>query len=248
MGRLSGKVALITGAARGQGAAEARLFVEEGAKVVLGDVRDELGKEVAESMDGNAVYLHHDVSQEADWRRFVDTARETFGSVDILVNNAGILRVSAIEDTSLEDYLKVIQINQVSVFLGIKAVIPDMKRAGSGSIVNISSTGGLKGMAGLASYSSSKFAIRGLTKCAAAELGPFGIRVNSVHPGGVETPMVTSGEVERPQQPDRYASLPLGRISQPEEIARLVLFLASDESSFSTGSEFTADGGMMAVH
>jgi 3alpha(or 20beta)-hydroxysteroid dehydrogenase len=248
MGRLAGKVALITGAARGQGEAEVRLFVEEGAQVVMGDVLDQEGEAVAKSLGDSVVYVHHDVSQESDWQRFVTTAQKRFGRIDVLVNNAGILRSAPIEEMSLEAYMQVIAINQAGVFLGIKSVIPAMKEAGGGSIVNISSTGGLAGIPGLAAYCSSKFALRGLTKVAAAELGPHNIRVNSVHPGGVDTPMVSASRSQRPELAPQYASLPLGRIGQPEEIAKLVLFLASDEASFSTGSEFIADGGNSAVH
>jgi len=248
MGRLSGKVALITGAARGQGEAEVRLFVEEGAKVVMGDVLDDEGRAVAASLGEDVVYVHHDVSQEADWSRFVETAVERFGRIDVLVNNAGILRSAFIEEMSLDLYMQVVGINQAGCFLGIKSVIPEMKKVGGGSIVNISSTGGLSGIPGLGAYCSSKFALRGLTKVAAAELGPHGIRVNSVHPGGIETAMVSASREQNPKMARQYEALPLGRIGQSEEIAKLVLFLASDEASFSTGSEFIADGGGQAVH
>jgi 3alpha(or 20beta)-hydroxysteroid dehydrogenase len=214
----------------------------------MGDVLDAEGEAVAASLSDSVVYAHHDVSQEADWARFTATAVERFGRIDVLVNNAGILRVGFIEDMPLEAYMQVISINQAGAFLGIKSVIPAMKAAGGGSIVNISSTGGLSGIPGLAAYCSSKFALRGLTKVAAAELGPHNIRVNSVHPGGVDTPMVSASRSQRDEAPPQYAALPLGRIGQPEEIAKLVLFLASDESSFSTGSEFIADGGGTAVH
>jgi 3alpha(or 20beta)-hydroxysteroid dehydrogenase len=253
MGKLDGKVALISGSARGQGEAEARLFVEEGAQVVLGDVRDELGKAVAESLGASALYQHLDVTQEESWSQFVATATDAFGKVDVLVNNAGILLARSIVDTSLEDYMRIISVNQVGCFLGIKAVIPAMQEAGSGSIVNISSVGGLTGVTSAVAYVSSKFAVRGMTKTAALELGPLGIRVNSVHPGGVDTPMVTADtegfEEEMGSKSAKrsiYDGIPLRRISQPDEIARLVAFLASDESSYCTGSEFTADGGILA--
>ena len=244
MGKLQGKVALITGAARGQGEAEARLFVAEGAKVVLGDVLDDDGKRVAEALGGAAVYCHHDVSQPESWSNFTAVAEGAFGRIDALVNNAGILRMSSIAEITLEEYMQVIGINQVGVLLGMQAVIPGMTRAGGGSIVNISSVGGLSGVPGMVAYVSSKFAVRGMTKTAALELGSLGIRVNSVHPGAVDTPMLTLPS-ERVTGSDPYANVALGRICQPEEIAELVAFLASDESSYCTGSEFTADGGMM---
>ena len=247
-GRLDGKVALITGAARGQGECEARLFVAEGAQVALADVLDAEGKAVAESLGVRATYTHCDVSQEDSWAAYVSGALEAFGRIDVLVNNAGILRYSALEQTTLEQYMQIIGVNQVGCFLGMRSVIPAMKEAGGGSIVNISSVAGLTGVPGMVGYVSSKFAVRGMTKTAAVELGPFGIRVNSVHPGGVDTEMIrpqttgTSSEVLS----GRMNGIPLQRVSQPEEMAKLVLFLASDESSYCTGSEFTADGGLLA--
>ncbi len=248
MGKLDGKVALITGAARGQGEAEARLFVEQGARVVLGDMRDDLGKQVAESLGNAAIYLNHDVSHEESWAGFCAGALEAFGKIDVLVNNAGILMTGSIAETSLDEYMRVLQVNQVGVFLGMKAVLGSMTEAGGGSIVNISSVGGLAGVPGMVSYVSSKFAVRGMTKTAALELGPLGIRVNSVHPGGVDTPMLApiGTGAEAGDGRDIYAGVPLRRISEASEIAQLVAFLASDDSSYCTGSEFTADGGMMA--
>lgn len=248
MSRLDGKVAIITGGARGQGAAEARLFVAEGARVLLGDVLDDEGKALAAELGKNAVYTHLDVTDELAWRSAVELAEKRFGPVHVLVNNAGIVRIAPFEQTSLADYMDVIRVNQVGVFLGIRSVIASMKRAGGGSIVNISSIDGLVGMALGAAYVSSKFAVRGLTKTAALELGPLGIRVNSIHPGGVDTPMVRGIGV----QPDAsagqglFSNVPLGRIGQPAEMAKLALFLASDDSSYSTGSEFIADGGLTA--
>src|SRR5689334_22188922 len=180
MGRLDGKVAIVSGAARGQGEAEARLFVAEGAKVVLGDVLDDVGGKVAESLGDDARYVHLDVANPDDWRAAVDTARSTFGKLNVLINNAGILKVGAIETQPLEEYLSVINVNQVGCFLGMQAVIPAMRDAGGGSIVNTSSVSGLIGTVGLAAYTASKFAIRGMTKVAAMELGHSGIRVNSV--------------------------------------------------------------------
>jgi 3alpha(or 20beta)-hydroxysteroid dehydrogenase len=249
MKRLEGRVALITGAARGQGEAEARLFAAEGAKVVLGDVLDGAGKEVARSIGDAAVYQHHDVSREESWASFVATAQQTFGRVDVLVNNAGILHFSLLAETRLEDYLRLVQVNQVGCFLGMKAVVPAMRAAGRGSIVNVSSVAGLEGGAGLVAYSSTKFAIRGMTKTAALELGPLGIRVNAICPGGVDTPMVRGErDSEFVDQGGWFKQLPLGRIGKSEEIARLALFLASDESSYCTGTEFVCDGGQLAGH
>ena len=245
MGKLDGKVALITGAARGQGEAEARLFVAEGARVVLGDVLDDDGKKVAESLGDAAVYCHHDVSQPESWASFTAVADGAFGRIDALVNNAGILRTSSIAEITLEEYMQVINVNQVGVLLGMKAVIPGMTKAGGGSIVNISSVGGLGGVPGMVAYVSSKFAVRGMTKTAALELGGLGIRVNSVHPGGVDTPMIASLGDPGSGPQSIYGGVALGRVCQPEEIAQLVAFLASSESSYCTGSEFTADGGMM---
>jgi 3alpha(or 20beta)-hydroxysteroid dehydrogenase len=248
MGRLEGKVALISGAARGQGEAEARLFVEEGAQVVLGDVRDDLGKLVAESLGSAATYLPLDVTREDSWADFCTGALEAFGTIDVLINNAGILATGSLAETSLDDYMKVIQVNQIGVFLGMKAVLAPMTQAGGGSIVNISSIGGLAGVAGMVSYVSSKFAVRGMTKTAALEFGPLGIRVNSVHPGAVDTPMVAPSGIasDLSDEGSLRTGLPLQRVSQPEEIAKLVAFLASEDASYCTGSEFTADGGMLA--
>ena len=245
MGRLDGKVALITGAARGQGEAAARLFAAEGAKVVLGDVLDSDGRRVAEALPG-ALYVGHDVSREDSWDRFVAAARERFGRIDVLVNNAGILRVAPIASMTLEDYRRVIDINQVGCFLGMRAVIPSMVEAGGGAIVNVSSTCGLVGSAGLAAYVASKFAIRGMTKAAALELGRLGIRVNAVCPGGIDTPMGRGEDFGNVDTPDFYSTLPLARIGQPIETAQLMLFLASDEASYCTGGEFVVDGGLLA--
>lgn len=245
--RLAGKVALITGAARGQGEAEARLFVEEGARVALGDILDEEGKQVAASLGAAATYLHHDVSQEESWRDFVASAREAFGRVDVLVNNAGIAHVAPIARIDVADFQRVTAVNQLGCLLGMKTVIPVMTEAGGGSIINVSSVAGMEGVPGMVAYVASKFAIRGMTRTAALELGSLGIRVNSIHPGGIDTPMARAGEEElEAAGASVYAKLPLARIGQPIEMARLALFLASDESSYCTGAEFVADGGMLA--
>jgi 3alpha(or 20beta)-hydroxysteroid dehydrogenase len=248
MGRLDGKVALITGAARGQGEAAARLFTAEGAKVVLGDILDDAGKAVAASLGDAAIYLRHDVSQEDSWANFVSIASESFGRIDVLMNNAGIIHVAPVAQITLENYMKVVNVNQVGCLLGMRSVIPAMVQAGGGSIINVSSTTGMEGAMGLVAYVSTKFAIRGMTKTAALELGRVGIRVNSLHPGGIDTPM-GDGSMEDFKDVDAtgfFDSLPLGRIGRPEETAQVALFLASDESSYCTGSEFVADGGMLA--
>ena len=249
MGELDGKVAIITGAARGQGAAAAKLFVAEGARVVIGDVLDDVGKELAASLGDAAVYRHLDVSSEDDWANVVAEAVESLGGIDILVNNAGILRFAALPDMPLEDYLRIVNVNQVGTFLGMRSVSKPMMAAGKGAIVNISSVEGLAGMPYLTAYTSTKFAIRGMTKVAALELGPHGIRVNSVHPGMIETDMVKDAagghDVDLSPAAKRIA---LRRMGQSEDIAQVVLFLASDRSSYVTGAELAADGGATATH
>jgi 3alpha(or 20beta)-hydroxysteroid dehydrogenase len=249
MGALDGKVAIITGGARGQGAAAAKLFVAEGARVVVGDVLDELGKELAESLGDAAVFRHLDVSGEDDWANVVNETVEAWGGVDILVNNAGILRFAALPDMPLEDFMRIVNVNQVGTFLGMREVSKPMMAAGKGSIVNISSIEGLAGMPYLTAYTSTKFAIRGMTKVAALELGPHGIRVNSVHPGMIETDMVKDAagghEIDLSPAAKRIA---LRRMGQSEDIAEVVLFLASDRSAYVTGAEISADGGATATH
>lgn len=248
MGRLDGKVALITGGARGQGAAEARRFAEEGAKIVITDILDAEGKKTAAAMGDAAIYCSHDVRLEESWAEVVAAAQSAFGKIDVLVNNAGILHVAPLLETALEDYMRVIETNQVSCFLGMKAVVPGMKAVGGGSIVNISSLAGMMGTPHTVAYTASKFAMRGMTKVAALEFAAFGIRVNSIHPGGVATPMIGIDPDKRQadQSQAGSAGIPLRRIGTAEEMANLALFLASDESSYCTGSEFVADGGMLA--
>ena len=248
MGRLDAKVVLISGAARGQGAAEAHLFVAEGADVLIGDVLDDAGAELADELGPSARYAHLDVTKPDDWAAAVDVARREFGGLDVLVSNAGVTAPpKPITDTSLEEYLRIVTVNQVGSFLGVQAVIPSLVDRGGGSIVVISSAGGLEGTWGMAPYVTSKFAVRGLAKVAALELARDGIRVNSVHPGPVDTAMLEPdawhGFEVRPRM---AAAMPLGRLGQPSEIAELVLFLASDASSYCTGSEFVADGGHLA--
>jgi 3alpha(or 20beta)-hydroxysteroid dehydrogenase len=244
--RLDGKVALITGAARGQGAAAARRFVAEGARVMITDVLDDQGKELAAEL--GAEYCHLDVSSEDEWADAVAFTVATFGDITVLVNNAGILHFSALADTTLADYQRVIGINQVGTFLGMRAVVSSMKQAGGGSIVNVSSVEGLGGMPYLVAYTASKFAIRGMTKVAAMELGQHGIRVNSVHPGAIDTPMVSTA-LGRPIDVSPIGKkLALRRIGQPEDVANVVLFLAGDDSAYCTGGEFVVDGGATATH
>ena len=248
MGKLQGKVALITGGARGMGKSHVRHFIAEGARVVFGDVRDDQGKYVAAKLDeGSCRYVHLDVTSSGDWAAAVTATEEAFGRLDVLVNNAGILTFAPIAEMTLNSFRRVLDVNAVGCWLGMKAVIEPMKRAGGGSIVNISSIEGFTGAAGLSAYSASKFAVRGMTKAAAQELAAFGIRVNSVHPGGVLTRMVVESEDARAESAEAFLkAMPLGRFAEPVEISRLVAYLASDESSYSTGSEFVADGGLLS--
>ena len=246
MGRLSGKVAIVTGGARGQGAAEARLFASEGATVVVTDVLATEGRAVATEIQGT--FLSHDVSDENAWQQVVRQTKEAHGRIDVLVNNAGIFRRGSLRTTTLADYRKVIDINQVGVFLGMQAVAPTMVEQKSGSIVNISSIAGFVGTGGAIAYGASKWAVRGMTKAAALELAKHGVRVNSIHPGMIDTEMmteVTGGDAERFERLER--TVPMGRVAAPEEVAKLALFLASDESAYCTASEFIVDGGVTAV-
>ena len=249
MGRLDGKVALITGGARGMGKSHVRHFAAEGAKVVFGDMLDERGQAVAGKLGpGTCRYVHHDVTSEEDWTAAVGLAVETFGRLDICVNNAGVLAFGSIGEMPLAEFRRILDVNAVGCWLGMKSVVEPMKAAGGGSIVNISSIEGLTGAAGCSAYTASKFAVRGMTNAAAQELGRFGIRVNSVHPGGILTRMVLeNAETMDPERGERYLkALPLGRFGQSIEVSRLVAFLASDESSYCTGSEFVADGRILS--
>ncbi len=247
MGALDGKVALITGAARGQGAAEARLFVERGAKVMMTDVLDEEGAQVAAEIGNSAAYMRQDVTSEQGWKDVVAATVEKFGKINVLINNAGIITpAKEVHETSLDAYRKVIEVNQIGVFLGMAAVVEAMKKAGGGSIVNIASIDGLIGMYGASAYCASKFAVRGMTKVAALELGKYGIRVNSLHPGGVKTKILDDINLTEAQAEEAFKASPLGRIGQSEEMATLAAYLASDDASYSTGSEFVADGGLTA--
>lgn len=244
MTRLLDKVAIVTGGASGMGEAHVRRFVEEGAKVVFTDINQDAGSKMAEELGENSLFVKHDVTDEAGWQAVVEKTEAVFGPVNILINNAGISMSKSIFDMSLEDYKKIVNINQVSVFLGMKSVLPSMQKAEGGSIVNISSMNGIVG--GAVGYTDTKFAVRGMTKAAALQVGHLGIRVNSVHPGVIETPMVTQGDAV--EQIKEFAkSIPMRRMAQSEEVTNMVLFLASDESSYSTGSEFVIDGGLTAM-
>lgn len=243
MGRLDGKIAIITGGARGMGAAFVRRFVAEGARVMIGDVLDADGNALAEELGETARFVHHDVTREASWDEAVAAATEAFGAPNVLLNNAGILMWNPMHRVALDDYMTVIGVNQVGCFLGMKAVIRPMRDGGGGSIVNTSSTSGLEGMAGVISYSASKFAVRGMTKTAAIELGRFGIRVNAVCPGGINTQMGNPFQQEGDDLEKAYKQNPIPRIGHPDEVAGMMVFLASDESSFCTGGDFVVDGG-----
>jgi len=247
MGRLDGKVALITGGARGMGKSHARHFAAEGARVVIGDVLDDKGQAVADGLE-HCRYVHHDVTSEADWAAAVAAVLDAYGKLDVLVNNAGILRHAPIAEMDPAEFRRVIDVNLAGCWLGVHTVAPVMIAAGGGSIVNVSSIEGLAGAAGLSAYSASKFGIRGVTRSAAQELGPLGIRVNSVHPGGVLTSMSLSmAEHMTGVDPAAFLkAMPIARFAEPIEISRLVAFLASDESSYTTGAEFVADGGLLS--
>ncbi len=244
-GRLDGKVALISGGARGMGESHARRFAAEGAKVVISDVLDEDGQTLAKDLGDAAAYVHLDVTDEAAWNDAVAATTERFGKLDVLVNNAGIVHVMPLAMTDVNEFRRVVEVNQVGVFLGMKAAIPALAANKGGSIINISSLAGLIGAQGHVAYSASKWAVRGMTKVAALELAPLGIRVNSIHPGLIDTPMF---DVYRDLGIGERAGegIPLGRLAESNEVSELALYLASDESSYSTGSEFVVDGGLSA--
>jgi 3alpha(or 20beta)-hydroxysteroid dehydrogenase/cyclopentanol dehydrogenase len=246
MGRLDGKVALISGGARGQGATEAKLFAQEGAQVVFGDVLDDAGKRVEADIrqaGGEATYIHLDVTQEADWQQAVATAVSTYGKLDILVNNAGILRRESIEETSKELWDTVLAVNATGVFLGTKHAIPAMRQTGGGSIVNISSVSGMIAL-GAPAYNASKGAVRVFTKVTAIQHAKDNIRCNSIHPGPIDTPMTQTTDTARRNK--IVSDVPLGRYGTSEDIAYGVLYLASDEARFMTGAELVIDGGYTA--
>jgi 3alpha(or 20beta)-hydroxysteroid dehydrogenase len=236
MGKLDGKVAFITGAAGGIGAATAKLFASQGAQLVLADI-------TPLAAAPGVLTLQLDVTDEAGWSAAASEAVRRFGRLDVLVNNAGIFKMAPLEETSVAMFEQTVRINQLGVFLGMRAAAPVMKAQGAGSIINISSVGGLLGSPNNIAYSGTKWAVRGMTKCAATELAPFRVRVNSIHPGGVDTPMLTA-QLQGPALAGVASGTPLGRLATADDVAAMALFLASDDSSYSTGSEFICDGGM----
>jgi 3alpha(or 20beta)-hydroxysteroid dehydrogenase len=245
--RLDGKVAIVTGGAMGQGAGIVRAFVAEGARVVIADVAKEQGQALADELGSSTHFAAHDVSDAASWETLVEDTDQRFGPVGVLANNAGILRFGDIERMPQEEVEQLFRVNQLGCFLGMQAVTRTMRRGGGGSIINASSVEGLAGMAGCTAYAATKWAIRGMTKCAAMELGPRGIRVNSVHPGMIDTPMtrVHGGDAAMEYGASK---VPLRRVGHPEDIAPLYVFLASDESGYINGAEISVDGGVTATH
>lgn len=251
MGRLDGKVAIVTGGARGMGAAEAHRLAQEGASVVVADILDDEGRQVAAKIGKAAIYVHLDATSESDWTRAVEAAMTSFGRLDILVNNAGMLLVAPVMEMTAAQFRKVNEVNLIGPFLGIKAAVPKM-REGGGSIINIASINGLRGSPALAAYSASKHGLLGLTRSVAMELGPLGIRVNAVCPGGIKTPMVAEvAAVTKTDLSDVHAAfaqkVSLGRMGDPEDMAGIVVFLASDDSKYCNGAEFVVDGGFISA-
>jgi 3alpha(or 20beta)-hydroxysteroid dehydrogenase len=246
MGRMQDKIAIITGGARGMGAATVRLFVQEGAKVIVADMLEAEGNALAADLGNNALFIRHNVSDEASWEAVVALAMDRFGRIDALVNNAGVLGFGLIEDATAAEFDRVYGVNVKGPLLGMKYVGKVMKAQGKGAIVNISSLDGLRGANALGVYSSSKWALRGLTKTAALEYGPLGVRVNSVHPGGVDTQMGNPQGQSGAEMNANYGRVPLQRIGEPQEVAAASLFLCSDEASYITGAELAVDGGWSA--
>ncbi|AJF65700.1 SDR family NAD(P)-dependent oxidoreductase [Streptomyces vietnamensis] len=248
MGKLDGRVVLVTGAARGQGEQEARLFAAEGARVVLADVLDGPGEALAKELgEDRAAYVHLDVTSEDGWTAAVAAAKERFGKIDGLVNNAGILRFNELVSTPLDEFRAIVSVNQTGCFLGIRTVAPEIAAAGGGTIVNTASYTGVTGMAGVGAYAASKHAVLGLTRVAALELAGKGIRVNAVCPGAIDTPMSNPEGVDPAATAELYRKLvPLGRIGRPEEVAALALFLTGEDSAYITGQPFVIDGGWLA--
>ena len=238
-GRVSGKVAIVTGGAMGMGAAHCRLLAREGAKVVVADIAEDAGRAVAAEHPGSMIFVNLDVTSAESWANVVQQAEQAFGPVTVLVNNAGVIGMAPIDEMTEEAYRRVLDVNLVGPFLGIRAVVPSMTKAGGGSIINIASAAGLAPLPHMASYVASKFGVRGLSKTASIDLGSSNIRVNAVCPGGILTPM-TAGAAEPTKQAIR-------RNGRPEEVSTMVLFLASDEASYCTGAEYVVDGGFLNV-
>jgi 3alpha(or 20beta)-hydroxysteroid dehydrogenase len=247
MGKLDGKVAIVTGGAQGIGGGIAEIFIQEGAKVIVADISEATGKAQAEKLGEKAFYMKLDVCDEKNWGQLAQAVFDTHGKIDILVNNAAIYFYALIEEAKTEDVRRLLDINSMGPYLGMKAVIPFMKKKLYGSIINISSTDGLRGSCGMGAYNASKWALRGLTKCIAMEAGPFGIRVNSLHPGATDTPMNNPDGIPHEQLNEelmaRMAGIALNRISRPVEVGRAAAFLASDEASYISGAELAHDGG-----
>jgi 3alpha(or 20beta)-hydroxysteroid dehydrogenase len=248
MNRLAGRTAIVTGGARGMGASIARLFHGEGANVLVADVLEEEGRAVVQSLGERAVFVHLDVTSEQGWQEAVATAKQRFGALHILVNNAGIYRTRPLVDTSTDEYLLVVRVNQLGTFLGMRTCAPALRDAGGGTIVNLPSTAGIEGVNNAIAYTASKHAVVGMTKTAALELAAWGIRVNAICPGGVATPLVAESygtTVEVVEKIDMVTA-PMRRMGRPDEIAATALFLASSDSSYATGSALVIDGGLTA--
>ncbi|WP_409328181.1 glucose 1-dehydrogenase [Staphylococcus pseudoxylosus] len=245
MGKLNDQVAIVTGGSRGQGAMHVRKLLNEGAKVVFSDILVNEGEALAKELGENVKFVKHDVTKADEWKNVIQQAETTFGPISILVNNAGIVLNKKFKDFPEDEFRKILDINFMGQFHGMQKVFPSMKKAGKGSIINISSIDGLRGAAGNSAYDASKFAVRGLTKTVALEYAEYNIRVNSIHPGVIETPMIKAEDTEDIVE-SLLTTVPLNRVGRPEEISNLVVFLASDDSSYSTGSEFIADGGITA--
>lgn len=245
IGRLDGKVVVITGGVGGQGSSHAQECIKEGAKVVVTDIDTTKGESLEKELGNNGKFIQHDVTKESDWQEVIQETESLFGPINVLINNAGIYLYKNIEDTSEEEFRKILDINLIGQFLGMKTVLPSMKKTKNGSIINISSIEGLRVPAGSSAYVSSKFGVRGITKSAAIEFAEYGIRVNSVHPGAIQTQALEGDDVKAAVEAFTQ-TIPFKRNAKPEEVSKLILFLASDEASYSSGSEFVLDGGLSA--
>ncbi len=246
MGKLDGKVTIITGGAQGMGAAHVRTFIEEGSKVVIADILEDKGKALAEELGEQAAFVKLDVTKADEWDNAIEKTESTFGPVDVLVNNAGIDIMKPFIEFTEDDLRKILDVNLISQFHGMQKVLPSMKKAGGGSIVNISSLEGLRGTAGNSIYNASKFGVTGLTKAVAQEYAEYDIRVNSVHPGAIQTPGIEADDIKDTVQ-NYVERIPMKRIGRAEEVSKLIVFLASEDSSYSTGAEFISDRGIMAT-